>query len=392
LPADAASDLLAPAPLAVRVLFVALALLGALALVAGCSGPTQLSVTVQGKVALSRLWTDVASSSNGNTEHRELKDAGHAPQLPLSFLVLLDDVPTRLTVSVGAITAAGQPLTASQIIAIAPHARATATLSIAPLSDGGVDLSSPPFDMTAPQMPVPDLGRLSYAAVIEAAHPQLYYRLDEAAGSMALVDQSGHGRGGSVHNGVALGEPGLLSDAPDRSDTAARFVPAMSTYLTADDASALRPTTTMTLEAWIKPNAFVIAQDYQRLVHKGMADETGFAWYLPGNDTMHGRLGFEMAGVNSGMEVDGKRQMAVGETHYVVVTYDGSSVRFYVDGVLDATNPVSGTPASDTNSFNIGRRGDNSCYYDGVLDELAYYNRVLSADEIAMHYQVGSTQ
>lgn len=79
-------------------------------------------------------------------------------------------------------------------------------------------------------------------------------------------------------------------------------------------------------------------------------------------------------------------QATVGQWYYLMGTYDGSYVRIFVDGVLDAT-PVSqtGNIFIDTSQdVHIGRLQTN--YLNGTIDEVRIFNRALSASEISDNY------
>lgn len=69
--------------------------------------------------------------------------------------------------------------------------------------------------------------------------------------------------------------------------------------------------------------------------------------------------------------------------HHVAVSYDGTNVRMYIDGVLHQTvaHPAI---VSSTNSFTIGAAGGTatSQYFDGNIDEVRVFNTALTADQI----------
>ena len=82
--------------------------------------------------------------------------------------------------------------------------------------------------------------------------------------------------------------------------------------------------------------------------------------------------------------------MALHKWYFLAVTKDGSNVRTYVNGNLENTCAYSGT---DTNSniWEIGRQnyGGDNYYFDGAIDDVRIYNRVLSASEVAQLYLLG---
>ncbi|MHC4500923.1 MAG: LamG-like jellyroll fold domain-containing protein, partial [Planctomycetota bacterium] len=70
------------------------------------------------------------------------------------------------------------------------------------------------------------------------------------------------------------------------------------------------------------------------------------------------------------------------EWHHIAGTYDGQSFKIYYDGVLEEEVAYVGTMPENTASVTIGQRSRGGCFYDGVIDEVAIYNRALSEDEI----------
>jgi len=76
----------------------------------------------------------------------------------------------------------------------------------------------------------------------------------------------------------------------------------------------------------------------------------------------------------------------VGEWQYVVFTYDGTSVRSYINGVYKDTYTVS-LNTTDSGSLKIASGiYSNYHYFNGYLDDVRVYNRALSKDEITALY------
>jgi len=71
------------------------------------------------------------------------------------------------------------------------------------------------------------------------------------------------------------------------------------------------------------------------------------------------------------------------EWHYIVGTYDGGTLRIYVDGFLVGSNNIAGSGVS-TGCY-IGY-DNNNYFYSGVLDEICVWNRTLPGDEIRLIY------
>lgn len=56
---------------------------------------------------------------------------------------------------------------------------------------------------------------------------------------------------------------------------------------------------------------------------------------------------------------------------HLAVTWDGSSVRFYLDGILQDTQPFAFAPCQKpSTAWRVGRRTDGTRVYEGLIDEL----------------------
>jgi hypothetical protein len=82
--------------------------------------------------------------------------------------------------------------------------------------------------------------------------------------------------------------------------------------------------------------------------------------------------------------------------YHIVVTYDGSQMKIYVNNSLPTgvNNPKTSTrSASDGGYAAIGKLAENnSSYYhmDGIIDEVGIWSRVLTSDEITQLYNNGN--
>jgi hypothetical protein len=74
--------------------------------------------------------------------------------------------------------------------------------------------------------------------------------------------------------------------------------------------------------------------------------------------------------------------------HFISVTYDGSHVNFYVDGVSDGSSVRTGIMGGSAPSGAV-IGGRSHVYSDGSIDEVRIYNRALSPDEISDLYTLG---
>ena len=81
--------------------------------------------------------------------------------------------------------------------------------------------------------------------------------------------------------------------------------------------------------------------------------------------------------------------LVVGIWYHVVLIYDGSYVRLYVNSVeVTPATAYSGAVGSDASSVLIGCKDGVIKWFDGVIDDVRVYNRVLSQDEITALYNL----
>jgi Concanavalin A-like lectin/glucanases superfamily len=174
-------------------------------------------------------------------------------------------------------------------------------------------------------------------------------------------------------NGVTLGSAGALTGD---GDTAATFDGSDDNVTVPDDAP-LRLNGSFTIEFWARQISF--ANRLPGILDKGTgtlhsyaiwADSSGELWF-----DRHNRV----AGSGGGALTAAFR--------YFVATYDGTHLRWYVDGVLASTTALSLPHNSNTEDLQIGNADD---YGNNTIDEVAIYASALSAARVAAHYAAGS--
>jgi hypothetical protein len=79
-----------------------------------------------------------------------------------------------------------------------------------------------------------------------------------------------------------------------------------------------------------------------------------------------------------------------GAVYHVVGTYDGSVQRLFVNGVQVASATFTGALGVNGNNLVLGSWDAGSEFLSGRIDEVAVYNKVLSAAQIANHYSRGT--
>ena len=77
-----------------------------------------------------------------------------------------------------------------------------------------------------------------------------------------------------------------------------------------------------------------------------------------------------------------RAQPGRGQWQHLAATFDGTTARFYVDGVRGGDPGVSGSVGS-SNTWRIGAYGSSpGGFFDGLIDDVRIYNRALTPGEI----------
>ncbi len=79
--------------------------------------------------------------------------------------------------------------------------------------------------------------------------------------------------------------------------------------------------------------------------------------------------------IHSGVAVDD------GNWHNVTLTVTSGNQYIYIDGVQASSTTHTGTVSYTAGDFEIGRNASDGWYFDGLIDEVDCYDRVLTASE-----------
>jgi hypothetical protein len=95
------------------------------------------------------------------------------------------------------------------------------------------------------------------------------------------------------------------------------------------------------------------------------------------------------------VSAEGTTTLAVGSTYHLVGTWGPNGASVYVNGALEGTNAGTGPMLAATNNNIIGIAGDwdiGGGLADATIDEVAIYERELTADRILAHYTAGAAR
>jgi subtilisin len=205
--------------------------------------------------------------------------------------------------------------------------------------------------------------------------PTGFWRLGDPGTSSVAADASGNGLSGVYDPGVSRGQPGAVS-----GDTAAAF--SGSVTVTVPAAASLDIRSAVSVEAWVRPSA---AQN------GGIIEKTVDGWansqyllFLEG-----GVAKFRVRNAAGALQTIDGPALALGTWSHVVGTFDGATMRIYVNGALAASTALAGPLAGGSGPVYIGRLGQSLYPFQGTLDEVAVFPQALSAERVRAHYQGG---
>jgi hypothetical protein len=171
--------------------------------------------------------------------------------------------------------------------------------------------------------------------------------------------------------------------------------PLQSNFYFADSVSWMSSviTTTITLEAWVKPNSFTFAGNSGDI---GAIMIANSCFYLS-LDT-NGKFNAFMYG-SAGNTVSHQPSTTSVTRHawnHVVWTFDGSYIRWYLNGVLDKTSSTTFTIGTIALSQYLGIGAEGSSTYGRMLDGYVVgckiYGKALTTTEVSQNYESSKTE
>lgn len=211
---------------------------------------------------------------------------------------------------------------------------------------------------------------------VTADRPTAWFRLGEARGTSA-ADAIG-GAAGTYTGTPTLGGAGLVASD---SDTAVEFN-GSTDYVSVADRAALDLGDSFTVEALVRADAFLDFRGNPCVI----ADKGSGAYVLRFASVGDGTLLLRRNGVAD--ICTSSVRLARGSVYHVVATKNGSAAAIFVNGADVTVARSRSTMANNGNALGIGAADlpSPNGFFDGALDELAFYAGALSPSRIAAHY------
>lgn len=229
----------------------------------------------------------------------------------------------------------------------------------------------------------------AYVKAVLDSKPAAYWRMNDIVVPLAL-DASGNGHPAQYEDGVAL-----YLDGPEGAAFSGAQI----------NRSAHFAGGRMTAESPVPKDRYSVEFWFWNPIPDTLRPVTGYLFSMgPDGDKecpgehfgIGGTFKAESAGrliLFNGNKADemlaGKTRLALKQWHHAVLVRDGKKIAVYLDGNKEPEingELASTVPAEKTPLF-FGGRSDNYANFEGKLDEIAVYDRALTADDAVAHFR-----
>jgi hypothetical protein len=187
-----------------------------------------------------------------------------------------------------------------------------------------------------------------------------------------VADRSGNHRDGIAVNGVVFGTRGKVGmcgtfDGVNDYARVTQWTPS---------------TANVTVSAWVKPTA--ITGSNQSIANAGNSALGGFSLIMLATS---GKAGARIYNGTTGITCDGNTALSTTVWTHVAMTFDGSNIRLYINGVLDA-GPTAATGTVTALDLLVGAFNATtpSAFFGGLLDDVIVSPTEWTADQIKQEY------
>ncbi len=145
----------------------------------------------------------------------------------------------------------------------------------------------------------------------------------------------------------------------------------------------------LTVEAWVRAGAFPKEGDERRwLVSKG-ANEWAEGHYALMLDRNRAGAYLNIGGGKENVFVvwNGGKPLKPNQWHHLAMTYDGATLRLFVDGAAAGETEIKRTRVAGKGPLVLGRRADGHVNFKGLLDEVYVHRSVLTPAQLKSHFE-----
>ena len=211
-------------------------------------------------------------------------------------------------------------------------------------------------------------------------HATGYVGIGKSRNTGYIVDSSGYGNDGVITGNVTT----RANDSKEGRYNISTYIPLGSTdYITTQNPIG-NPSDAITMSIWFKSNNTSPGNGYHEIFNHATSSQY-FEFAIQNNGLFR-----------AGMVINGTRYVANtaqlglldGNWHMLSMTYNGTTIVRYVDGISRSTTSITGSLTGANGSFLLGHYGPNTSYHakEAYLADARIYATALSAEDIADLY------
>jgi hypothetical protein len=199
-----------------------------------------------------------------------------------------------------------------------------------------------------------------------------YYRFNEGSGTNSGNSCTNtSGIDGTLTNG-----PAWVSSPVQYAANALSF-DGTNDYVSIPDDNALDITTAITLEAWVYATK---NSGVQNVISKSSnSANNGYIFPRTDDGWAHAVVYLQVGG---GWQTLSAVYPSLNAWHHLAATYDGATMKLYIDGTLAASRAQTGTITTNANPLALGNQTGFSEYFGGYGDEFRIWNVARTQTEI----------
>lgn len=153
------------------------------------------------------------------------------------------------------------------------------------------------------------------------------------------------------------------------------------------NSASLKPTSGLTLSGWIKRNGAQVSWAKPVWFGQNLSGPWG-PYGFEFNDASDTQLNFHIASSSTSYDISSSTSLSDATWYYITGTYDGSNVRYYINGSSQGSTAATFTIGNYDTTYGLGI-GDNAhsdSPFKGTIDELRVVDTVRSGDWITAEY------
>jgi len=223
---------------------------------------------------------------------------------------------------------------------------------------------------------------MAYINTVGGSNPLVYWRLDEAQGSPITVDLI---QGAALDYILLSGgvvtqfQPGLINDPNTSAHVLESYLRGFFPFNYSNPWS---------IEAWLKSDISISGDS---TLFTNYVNNTDWSYRLSAINN-NGLITLELNTTLGVVTIPGSGvNFNTGDTYYIAATYSGNTVFLYINGVQrGVANNITVIDAS-SDVFSIGNEynGGIETQYNGLIDEVAFYDYPLTLSTVQGHYTTG---